>query len=467
VFEDSGQEPGRNHDDVELGDLDADGDLDTFLACRSLSGVPSCTETEVWLNNGKGQLSKGWSGSVKNIGEFALGDLDGDSDLDAFFVKAAPVGSEPNEVWWNDGRGNFEDSGQRLADVARNVRLGDVDGDGDLDAVTTAVGIKVWLNNGTGRFTDSGQSFSTNGWSFCMDLGDVDGDGDLDAWFGRGSTSPDHGDRLYINDGKGNFTDSGQHLNAISTGAVALGDLDLDGDLDAYLANGDQRGGNIPDRVWLNDGKGNFTDSGQRLGRSNGRSVELGDVDGDGDVDAAVANGTTLFGIAKQPNVIWLNDGSGILAASQELGNSATTAVALGDIDKDGDVDAIFSNLGDDNEVWFNTQPIAGDANRDGVFNSSDLILVFQAGEYEDGITGNSTWAEGDWNGDGNFDSSDLIIAFQCGCYVDAAIPGSMFESTAPHRESLIVKRRGLFSDIHDRSLNANAIDQVFEHVLR
>lgn len=58
-----------------------------------------------------------------------------------------------------------------------------------------------------------------------------------------------------------------------------------------------------------------------------------------------------------------------------------------------------------------------GDSNKDGVFNSSDLILVLAAGQYEDCVTGNSTWETGDWNDDGEFDSSDLIYAFQQGTY--------------------------------------------------
>ncbi|MCA9214040.1 MAG: hypothetical protein KDB27_13300 [Planctomycetales bacterium] len=56
-----------------------------------------------------------------------------------------------------------------------------------------------------------------------------------------------------------------------------------------------------------------------------------------------------------------------------------------------------------------------GDANLDGEFNSSDLVAVFQAGHYEDGIAMNSGWANGDWNGDGYFDSGDLVVAFQDG----------------------------------------------------
>ena len=58
-----------------------------------------------------------------------------------------------------------------------------------------------------------------------------------------------------------------------------------------------------------------------------------------------------------------------------------------------------------------------GDANLDGEFNSGDLVQVFQASQYEDGIELNSGWADGDWNGDGEFDTGDLVYAFQDGGY--------------------------------------------------
>jgi hypothetical protein len=72
-----------------------------------------------------------------------------------------------------------------------------------------------------------------------------------------------------------------------------------------------------------------------------------------------------------------------------------------------------------------------GDANVDGLFNSQDLVQVFQAGEYEDGIAGNSTWNEGDWNGDLEFDTSDLVSAFQSGRYELAAVEGGGFPAEA------------------------------------
>ena len=59
----------------------------------------------------------------------------------------------------------------------------------------------------------------------------------------------------------------------------------------------------------------------------------------------------------------------------------------------------------------------AGDANLDGRFDSSDLVLMFSASEYEDGIPLNSTWAEGDWNGDGDATTRDIVVAFMTGAY--------------------------------------------------
>ncbi len=58
-----------------------------------------------------------------------------------------------------------------------------------------------------------------------------------------------------------------------------------------------------------------------------------------------------------------------------------------------------------------------GDANLDGRFDSADLITIFQAGQFEDSIAGNSTWSQGDWDGNGDFTTSDLVFAFQMGGY--------------------------------------------------
>ena len=64
----------------------------------------------------------------------------------------------------------------------------------------------------------------------------------------------------------------------------------------------------------------------------------------------------------------------------------------------------------------------AGDANLDGVFDSSDLVTVFRSAKYELN-DGTATWIEGDWTCDGNFGSGDLVAAFRAGRYVAAAAP--------------------------------------------
>lgn len=83
------------------------------------------------------------------------------------------------------------------------------------------------------------------------------------------------------------------------------------------------------------------------------------------------------------------------------------------DLDGDGDADLW------DRYVWVHDlrHTFFGDANFDDEFNSSDLVAVFSAGEYEVGIQMNSTWSTGDWNGDGEFDTRDFVLAGQDGGY--------------------------------------------------
>jgi hypothetical protein len=121
---------------------------------------------------------------------------------------------------------SFVDSGQNLGDGRTfNLALGDVDGDGDLDALITyyVIPSKVWVNNGEGLFADSGQSLggpSGHG----VALGDLDGDDDLDAFVVFNTAT----DRVYANNGSGVFVDSGQVLGSPDDWGttVTLGDLD-------------------------------------------------------------------------------------------------------------------------------------------------------------------------------------------------------------------------------------------------
>ncbi len=211
----------------------------------------------------------------------------------------------------------------------------------------------VWLNDGNGHFQDTGQRLGIFG-TGAVALGDLEGDGDLDIFdansssVGDGTNEPEERQPniIWLNDGQGIFSDSGQRLGREESYSVALGDLDGDDDLDAFVGN---RGA---DTVWLNDGAGRFTDSGQRLGQDDTRLVALGDMDGDGDMDVLSAG----RGFA----VIWLNQGeiqngrAGFFKQSQRLSISIWYAFAMADVDGDGDQD-IFAGLLDKNTiVWRN-----------------------------------------------------------------------------------------------------------------
>ena len=233
---------------------------------------------------------------------------------------------------------NFIATGQNLAAFGAN--LGDLDGDGDLDVLvgTVRAADQVWLNDSTGIFVDTGQRLGYSYGFFGQSLGDLDGDGDLDTFIPNSGSS-----RVWFNNGSGIFT-GGQTINTGDTMEIALGDLDADGDLDAYVANAGSRSIGEANRVYFNNGNGSFSDTGQRLSRGRSVGVALGDLDSDGDLDAFVGNGHQLW-----PNEVWLNNGYGVFGLkTNTLGNENTKSVYLGDVDADGDLDAfaVGSNAG-------------------------------------------------------------------------------------------------------------------------
>ncbi|MCA9149424.1 MAG: VCBS repeat-containing protein, partial [Planctomycetales bacterium] len=278
-------------------------------------------------------------------------DVDGDGDLDTL----ATSFDDDTVAWYEntagDGSAWTKHEITTNADGAYSVHAADVDGDGDLDALSASAtdNTIAWYPNLTIHRTacfNVNNTIATDADNpYSVYAADVDGDGDLDA---LSASALDDTIAWYENTaGDGSvWTKRTIATNAAGAQSVYAVDMDGDGDLDAFVVNLNQS-----NRVWLNNGDGRFTDSGQSLGNHNSRSVALGDLDGDGDLDAFVAN-------AVQANRVWLNDGSGNFTPSgQSLGDHFSRGVSLGDLDGDGDLDAFVANRGQPNRVWLNANP--------------------------------------------------------------------------------------------------------------
>jgi hypothetical protein len=327
-FTDSGQDLGQGDGtSVAVGDIDGDGDLDALISNADKNSI-------LLINSGTGKFTPSNQVFKPSTGA-SFGDLNGDKSIDIFITEESN-----NEVMLNNGKGEFGTNGQNLVSPeSTSVALGDLDGDGDLDAFVTNWNgnpDQVFLNDGSGNFTNSGQALG-NWFGVAVSLGDVDQDGDLDALVANNGEKSDNATVLWLNDGKGAFTDSGQRLGFTNAYAAVLGDLDGDGDLDAFIANSSHNGANPADKVWMNDGKGIFTDSGQNLGTLYSLTAQLADIDNDGDLDA-------ITGSWKTGPRIWLNDGKGEFTDSRiRLDSFNNSGVALADFDGDRDLDMLVS----------------------------------------------------------------------------------------------------------------------------
>lgn len=341
-FVNSGETFSTEGTDAASGDLDGDGDIDLFIT-RSNGQA-----NEVWLNNGTGNFTNsGQSIGTNNSHHAALADLDGDGDLDAFVVN---YGNQANRVWLNDGSGTFTDSGQTLGNASSlYVQLGDIDGDGDLDAIVgndASINNSIWFNDGSGNFSLSAENLGSTA-AYGLSLGDVDADGDLDLFV----ASINEANQLWFNDGTGSFTNSGQSLGNDRSIRAALADLDGDGDLDAFVASNVFNSSPQPSRVLFNDGAGNFTDSSQGLGNHNVQGLILVDFDLDGDLDALTVS------YYLEPYTLWQNDGNGSFTDSgQSFGNHFGTGITHADFDGDGDQDFFVTISGSSHLLWLGEQ---------------------------------------------------------------------------------------------------------------
>jgi len=341
-------------------DLNNDGYSDVAIA--------GFRQLEFWLNDKSGIFTGSMVAPIAGArpAGLAVGLFNADAYADVFVAgRSAAGGLGPSWVLMGNGDGTFTDSGQRLGNgVSDAVASGDLNGDGYADALVCNNGTtinnqspynEVWMNDGTGVFSLSstivGPLFG-NKWP-CNDvkLADIDLDGDLDAAFGmKGPNS------IWLNDGLGNFTDSGQFAlsgSTTTTQALALGDLNSDGYADMVTAENDNFR-TITYQIYFNDKLGNMIlDATQQFSYpgSPNRRVYIADLNMDAYSDVWIPSAGT---VTQQP-VLLLNDGTGILS----VGPDATGGViydglssGIADFDLDGDVDVFNMDGGTGNHHY-------------------------------------------------------------------------------------------------------------------
>jgi hypothetical protein len=345
-----------------FGDLDGDGDLDLFLG--GLEGDPS----QVFRNDGTGTFSNVTAGSGFDFMSSpytisaALGDYDGDGDLDMAMAHWGTPRDQTNPgetetLWRNDStlaqiqftaisgpagiatELGLDRSGGVLGedhDYTFAPGFADIDGDGDQDLLSVADfgSSRVFINDGDGTFTnitDPTRITDTNGMGAA--ISDYDNDGDMD-WF----VSSIDGNRLYQNTG-GDFIYPSEAQDVDPGGwgwGSCFADFNGDGDLDIYQTNGWDVGmdpQNSPyagdtSRLWMQNPDGSFEDMAQASGMldsEQGRGVICDDFDDDGDVDVLLL---TLD--AQQAALLWTNQLSGANTVSVFLEGVAPNTQGIG-----------------------------------------------------------------------------------------------------------------------------------------
>jgi hypothetical protein len=248
--------------DLEAGDIDGDGDLDLVLADWGPGNnmTNDGGRTRLWLNDGTAHFADATDKRMPDVKvrfswDLELADVDNDGDLD-ILVSCKRCGG--SSLFRNDGTGTFTDDPRGLPQYTNNYELEpmDLDGDGFLDLVTINDGEivggdsnsrreHVFRNDGKGRYRDATDTW----WPPAQNVGEddnmvafLDFDSDGDADFVIGSLSGP--DRLLVNDGRGHLTvrlDGFDGEPTPGTLGIALADLDGDGRIDVVQGQGEHK----------------------------------------------------------------------------------------------------------------------------------------------------------------------------------------------------------------------------------
>ena len=322
---------------LSLLDLDGDRTLDLVLEVDDVLSI--------WHGEGDGTFAPGIdfrTGTGEDATSGALGDFDGDGRPD-LAVTFESQGFGWVRVLLGRGDGAFSTTPEYpIGGEAGMSALGDLDGDGVLDLATANGTASVLLGKGDGSFAPH-RDFATTEASYAISLGDLNGDGRLDL-----VTATPSGDAVSVllNQGEGLFVTKGDYATDKQPASLALGDLNGDGILDVVTANNDS---NQPHwrssmSVLLGTGDGSFAPHVDYPTGTISFAVALGDLNGDGKLDAVVGN----FGGSSGPSAVsvLLGNGDGTFAEKVDYGTATSVMISLvlGDLNADGNLDAVWGD---------------------------------------------------------------------------------------------------------------------------
>ncbi|MCB9793647.1 MAG: CRTAC1 family protein [Alphaproteobacteria bacterium] len=348
--------PGAPDQVEETGEDSALGPVEPWCAAPA-EAVTYVDQAEAW---GLVDTADG-DGRRKEAGAVAALDLDGDG-LDELIVAHRALGLVLHSRAGQDGPW----STQLLLATPElsGLALGDIDGDGDLDLWAGGYAERMVLlrNEGPGdsertwRFEDVSESaglaaLATRPQKMDAVFGDFDGDEDLDLYIvhaaGLGVTEERSLDKLLRNDGAGHFEEVSAWLSAEQRQGVSWApawvDLDGDGDLELFVANADQ-GTSGPSLLLENAGPGSgeawsFVDRSDTCGCTNNfnpMGVSPGDYDNDGDLDLFLTN-TASNQLLRNEGALVFTDVSRAVGAMELAGEKHMTFGSVWvDIDNDG-----------------------------------------------------------------------------------------------------------------------------------
>lgn len=334
-----------------FADIDGDGDQDLLLTGTNSSGALS----KLYVNDGQGRFSEKSGALFEGVylSAAAFADVDGDKDPDAFLTGRNSAGLRVAKLYLNDGQGHFsEKPGTPFVGVYNSaLAFADVDGDKDPDLLLTGINAAgdpvavLYINEGQGKFTEKKSTPFEGVYLSAVLFADADQDGDADAFLCGGNRASVPIAKLYLNDGKGHFSEKpGTPFEGVYEGSAAFADVDGDGDPDVLLSGLNAARTPIT-RLYLNQGKGQYADAPNApFPGLNGGSAAFADVDGDKDPDVLL---TGISAAKEQTAVLFLNDGRGGFGQMKGAAFEGVyySALAFADIDGDGDPDVLLSGL--------------------------------------------------------------------------------------------------------------------------